>query len=180
MAFNEGEKAINAAVIWLNSQLVRECSEFIFDPQHRYDPSSPIFNKWREFNTKEKEDDCSAILTYYWNDICSGDKKKFEFMMGWCAHMFQRPWEKPEVAFALTGPKGIGKSLFFWILKHLLGFGPTRAGRAQKYYHKVSKSKGLLPRFNSHLEENILLVSEEVSLMGDKELKRRHQRLHHQ
>jgi hypothetical protein len=49
--------------------------------------------------------------------------------------------------------------------------GKTRAGRAQKYYHKVSKSKGLLPRFNPHLEENILLVSEEVSLVGDKELR---------
>jgi len=29
----------------------------------------------------------------------------------------------------------------------------------------------LLPRFNPHLEENILLVSEEVSLVGDKELR---------
>lgn len=113
--------------------------------------------------------DCSHILTYLWNDVCSGNKDKFEFAMGWSSHMFQKPWEKPEVAFALTGPKGIGKSLFFWILKRLLD-GKTRAGRAQKYYHKVSKRQGLLPRFNSHLEENILLVSEEISLKVDKEL----------
>jgi Family of unknown function (DUF5906) len=168
--FEQLSKPTNVAIIWLNSMSVRECSEFIFDPQHEYDPLSPIFNKWRGFGTDQKEGDCSAILSYYWNDICSGNKKKFEFMMGWCAHMFQKPEEKPEVAFALTGPKGIGKSLFFWILKRLLD-GPTRAGRAQKYYHKVSKSKGLLPRFNPHLEENILLVSEEVSLVGDKELR---------
>ena len=167
---NEMTKPVNAAIIWLNSPNVRECSEFIFDPQHEYNPLSPIFNKWRGFGTENVKGDCSLTLSYYWNDICSGDKKKFEFMMGWCAHMFQRPWEKPEVAFALTGPKGIGKSMFFWILKRLLD-GKTRAGRAQKYYHKVSKSKGLLPRFNVHLEENILLVSEEVSLIGDKELR---------
>jgi hypothetical protein len=121
-------------------------------------------------HTTNPKMNCCFILTYYWNDICSGDVKKFQFMMGWVAHMFQKPWEKPEVAFALTGPKGIGKSLFFWILKRLLD-GKARAGRAQKYYHKVSKSKGLLPRFNPHLEENILLVSEEVSLIGDKELR---------
>jgi hypothetical protein len=175
---DSNEKPVNVAIMWLNSPNVRECSEYIFDPQHEYNPISPIFNKWRGFGTKEILGpynaqiamDCCSIISYYWNDICSGDANKFQFMMGWCAHMFQKPEEKPGVAFALTGPKGIGKSLFFWILKRLLD-GKTRAGRAQKYYHKVSKGKGLLPRFNSHLEENILLVSEEVSLLGDKELR---------
>jgi hypothetical protein len=174
---DSNEKPINVAIIWLNSPQIRECSEFIFDPQHEYDPYSSIFNKWRGFGTEDKafdqfraSEECSLILSYYWNDICSGDAKKFAFMMGWCAHMRQKPWEKPEVAFALTGPKGIGKSMFFWILKRLLD-GKTRAGRAQKYYHKVAKVHGLLPRFNPHLEENILLVSEEVSLVGDKELR---------
>jgi hypothetical protein len=174
---DSNEKPVNVAIIWLNSPQIRECSEFIFDPQHEYNPHSPIFNKWRGFGTEDKvfdkfraSEESSLILSYYWNDICSGDAKKFAFMMGWCSHMRQKPWEKPEVAFALTGEKGIGKSLFFWILKRLLD-GKPRAGRAQKYYHKVSKSKGLLPRFNVHLEENILLVSEEVSLVGDRELR---------
>ena len=143
---------------------MRRCNQWLKE----HSDFAALFNK--AFDQFRASEECSSILSYYWNDICSGDKKKFAFMMGWCAHMRQKPWEKPEVAFALTGEKGIGKSMFFWILKRLLD-GKPRAGRAQQYYHKVSKSKGLLPRFNVHLEENILLVSEEVSLVGDRELR---------
>jgi hypothetical protein len=164
------KKKVNVAIYWLNSQRVRECDEYLFDPEHAYVAKSPIFNKWRGFATHPIKGDCGKLLSYLLNDICNGNEKiKYPWLMSWCAHMFQRPWEKPEIALALEGPKGIGKSLLFWILKWLLD-GPTKAGKVQKYYHKVSKSKGLLPRFNVHLEENILLVSEEISLVGDKEL----------
>jgi putative DNA primase/helicase len=163
------DKPISIAILWLNSGSRRECDEFVCDPKTVYNPESPIFNKFRGFGTQAVKGDCSLILDYFKNDVCSAKDKRYHFVMSWCSHMFQKPWEKPEVAFALTGPKGIGKSLFFWILKRLLD-GKSRAGRALKYYHKISKSKGLLPRFNVHLEENILLVSEEVSFIGDKEL----------
>ena len=86
---DSNEKPVNVAIIWLNSPQIRECSEFIFDPQHEYNPRSPIFNKWRGFGTEDKvfdksraSEEAGLILSCYWNDICSGDAKKFAFMMG--------------------------------------------------------------------------------------------------
>jgi Family of unknown function (DUF5906) len=165
----EAKKFTNVAIYWLGSTGMRDVDKFVFDPQHKYDPASPIFNKWRYFKTSPIKGDCSLVLNYIRDDICNKDDLKYKWLMSWCAHMFQRPWEKPEIAVAIFGPKGIGKSILFWMLRTLMD-GKLRAGEANKYYHKVSKSKGLFPRFNVHLEENILLVSEEISFVRDKEI----------
>ena len=163
------KRRTNVAIYWLNSQIIRECDKYIFDPQHQYDPSSPTFNKWRNFRTNAIKGDCSLILSYIRDDICNREELKYKWLMSWCAHMFQRPWEKPEIAVAIFGPKGIGKSMLFWMLRCLMD-GKLRAGEANRYYHKVAKSKGLFPRFNVHMEENILFVSEEISFVRDKEI----------
>ncbi len=165
----EAKKYTNVAIYWLGSTGMRDVDKFVFDPQHKYDPNSPIFNKWRYFKTNPIKGDCSLILNYIMDDICNKDEYKYKWLMSWCAHMFQRPWEKPEIAVAIFGLKGVGKSMLFWMLRTLMD-GKLRAGEANRYYHKVAKSKGLFPRFNAHMEENILLVSEEISFVRDKEI----------
>ena len=77
--------------------------------------------------------------------------------------MFQKPWEKPEVALVLIGQKGVGKTFLMDIINILVD-GPRR----HQHCFKTSNSNDIYGDHREHLKSVIALLLEEVSWGGDK------------
>ncbi|WP_193227681.1 DUF5906 domain-containing protein [Aureimonas psammosilenae] len=118
-----------------------------------------IFNMWRGFpvlGTRREwpkpEDGCALILRHIREVVCAGDDKVAAYLLGWLAHMVQRPGEKPGVAVILKGRKGVGKDTLGDYVARFLG----------PYYVKVSHPSQLMGRFNAHLGGKLLIHAEEL------------------
>jgi hypothetical protein len=107
-----------ASKVWLESPKRRSYRGIKFDPSGLI--SEKYYNTWKGFAVAPKQGDCSKTLEFIRNVISSGDEKVFQWNMSYWAHMFQRPWQKPEVAFVMIGDKGVGKSFFMSIIKKLV------------------------------------------------------------
>ena len=83
------------------------------------------------------------------------------YILAWCAHMVQRPWEKPGVALVLKGRQGTGKTLFTEILARLVG-------RANSFI--TADGSKLFARFNWYLADKVLIGAEEAFFSGSREL----------
>ena len=88
--------------------------------------------------------------------------KRYLFSGGlpWFAHLFQKPWEKPDVAVLVKGGKGSGKSI---IMDKLLApiFGPA--------YCQLDKNGQVTGRFNAHHYGKLLMSLEEAVWAGAKD-----------
>jgi len=76
-----------------------------------YDCPAKAYNLFRGWGIQPVSGDCSIIEDHILHVVAGGDQKKADFILDWCAHMVQRPWEKPGVALVLRGKKGTGKTL---------------------------------------------------------------------
>lgn len=117
-----------------------------------------FYNKWRGFSLQPSTGSCGRILEHLQNVWCRGNKEHFEYLMMWFAHMVQKPEEKPGVAVVIKGEKGAGKSIIqekLW--KKILG----------AHFLKLDKQGTVTGRFNSHLEDKLLIVLEEAVWAGD-------------
>jgi hypothetical protein len=124
--------------------------ETTFDPKNAAPPH--VFNYWPGFGTQSIKGDCRIIVRFIYIVICSKDKKAFKYIVRWCAHLVQRPWEKPEIAIVLIGPKGVGKSQFSILLERLVD-------GLRKYVltHKTVRETDITDKFNDHLKNKLLL-----------------------
>ncbi len=91
-------------------------------------------------------------------NVCGGDKKLTRWLVGYFAHMIQRPEIKPLVALVFRGEKGVGKNAAVERVGALLG----------SHFLVVSNRRYLNSAFNSHLENLLLFVLDEASWPGDK------------
>ncbi len=89
--------------------------------------------------------------------IADGDQEKARYILDWCAHMIQRPWEKPGVALVLKGRKGTGKTLLTAILARAVG---------QRNTLITDTGKHLFAKFNWHLADKVLIGAEEAFFTG--------------
>lgn len=92
-------------------------------------------------------------------NICAEDKKLFHWLMGFFAHMVQKPFEKPLVALVLKGAKGVGKNEFVDRIGELV----------ETHYKGAAQRRYLTSNFNAHFQATLLHVFDEVSWAGDKE-----------
>jgi predicted ATPase len=94
----------------------------VFDPKHLFDPNDfgDTYHLWEDFATKPKQGNCSLTLAYIRDIICSQNELANKWVLDLLSHMIQRPWEKPEVALLLKGPRGIGKSFLLDIVEMLV------------------------------------------------------------
>jgi len=150
--------------IWLNSVKSREYERVIFDPQHTYPPESKVLNFWKGFVTEPIEGDCSLTLAYIKDVIASNDEDIYNWILNFLAHMVQRPWEKPEVAFVMIGMKGVGKTFFMHIVQTLIDGSKGK----QRHCFMTSNPEDIYGQFRSHLQHKIALLLEEVTWGGDR------------
>jgi hypothetical protein len=152
--------------IWMNSPRRRSYRGFCFRPGQ--ETPAGYYNLFRGFSVQPLESDkvpsaqaqssLDAFLEHLLENICDNDPKLFEWIIGFFAHLFQKPWEKPLVALVFKGKKGAGKTAVVERVGFLLG----------AHYLLTAESRYLVSNFTGHLENLLLFVLEEAFWSGDK------------
>lgn len=154
-----GEKAIPLSKLWFARPSRREYDSVAFSPAQ--DPGSRFYNLWRGFMCEPKAGGhpaLDAFLEHALKNVCGGDAALCAWLLGFFAHMIQRPWEKPLTAIVFRGSKGTGKNALVERVGWLLG----------AHFMVADDDRYLLGNFNSHLESNLFFVLDEASWAGDK------------
>jgi hypothetical protein len=165
VSMTEGKPTITpVSKLWLEYPQRRTYDKIIFDPQKEYDPKGGAeYNLWRDFVIKPIKGDCHLTMEYI-NDIISNKKSDMNnHVFDFLAHMRQKPWEKPEFALVLVGPKGVGKTFLMDIIKVLID-GKQR----HLHCYKTSNPQDIFGDYRSQLLNLIGLLLEEVTWGGDK------------
>lgn len=146
---------------WLMSKFRRTYPNgIVFLPNQEVEGT---YNHWQGFSVepadvKDASRGCKLFLKHVRDVICSGDEEKYQYMLGWMAHLVQKPEEKPGVAIVYRGKKGTGKDTVFNYLGRLI----------RNHYIVLANQDQLVGKFNQHEEKCLLLHAEEGFWAGDK------------
>ena len=145
---------------WIEWAGRRQYDGVVFAPEQN--PGPRWYNLWRGFtvkpSAKANHPALDLFLEHALKNCCNGDKALFRYLMGYLAHMIQKPYEKPLVALVFKGAKGTGKNALIERVGALLG----------PHFLVADDDRYLLGNFNSHLESNLCFVLDEASWAGDK------------
>jgi hypothetical protein len=149
-------KPVDVSELWLNfAQRNTFPGGVVFEPEAKKAPSG-AYNLWSAYPVEPRSGRWDKLRTHVFENICGGNVDHFNWLMTWCADLFQNPGHKLGTCVAVRGPKGVGKSKFFdWL----------RAGMGA-HALKVSQSIHLTGQFNSHHFGKTLIVAEEAFWAG--------------
>lgn len=155
-----GDRQVAMSKVWMTRENRREYDSVIFSPGQ--DRGSRWYNLWRGYRVKPAADAnhpaVDDFLEHALKNVCNGDNVLCRWLLGYFAHMIQRPWEKPLVAIVFQGEKGTGKNALVERVGYLLG----------DHFMVADDPRYLLGNFNSHIEANLFFVLDEASWAGDK------------
>lgn len=149
--------------LWMEAAERKSYDGLVFAPGQKCDPR--FFNLWKRFAvepSERKENNCDAVkafLSHITENICANDPTISRWLIGYFAHLVQKPQEKPLVALVFKGKKGVGKSAVTDIVGHLLG----------NSYLSVANKRFIVGNFNSHLENCLMATFEEAFWSGDRQ-----------
>lgn len=78
------------------------------------------------------------------------EKTEQEWLINYCAHMVQRPWEKPAGGVVLSGSQGTGKDALLLPVKAAVGYNNVRNVQPDELFNK----------FNGFVQSVMLVVDE--------------------
>ena len=135
----------------------RQYERVVFDPND-HDPDH--YNLWEGFAVEpDGRKSCGKFLAHIRDNICGGDVELNAWVIGFFAHMVQKPHEKAGVSLVLRGSEGVGK-----------GFLANMIGRLfPEHYVVVSQREHLVGRFNAHLTRALMVFVDEAFWAGDKQ-----------
>lgn len=146
--------------LWMKDKLRRSYDGVCFKPAQSCPPE--WYNLWRGFAVEPakevKHEALDAFLEHAHNNVCGGDPKLSRWLLGYFAHLVQKPWEKPLTALVFQGSKGVGKNALIDRVGYLLGH----------HYLLASDKRYLTGNFNGHLENCLLFALDEAFWSGDK------------
>lgn len=117
------------------------------------------YNHWQGFSVEPDDTrSCALFLDHLLNIFCNGNEDHFWYMIGWLAHMIQKPEEKPGVAIIARGKKRIGKDTVFEYV----------GGLFAHHYITIGNQEQMTSKFNAHQERCLLLHMQEGFWAGDK------------
>jgi hypothetical protein len=149
-----GDKSVPLGRWWREHGRHASCRGFSFDP-HAPSGATPggDFNLWTGLAVEPREGDWRRLRDDVAGEVlCGGDAALHGYLLDWLAFLFQSPERLHLVAFAFRGPKGAGKSTLTRAL--LRAFGP--------HAMKVHDAEQVYGRFNWHMQNKVLVVSEEA------------------
>jgi len=146
---------------WMEWAGRRKYDGFVFAPEQDRGPR--WYNLWRGFAVTPapgpaKHPALDAFLEHARLNVCDGNPQLFRWLIGFFAHLVQRPWEKPLVALVFKGKKGTGKNALVERVGVLLG----------PHFLVADNDRYLLSQFNGHLENCLFMVLDEATWAGDK------------
>lgn len=139
-------------------------------PQRRDYPNGVVFrpdgetptgayNLWQGWKAEpDSTASCDRFLKHLLEVICNGDAAQYDWLVGWLAHMVQRPGEKPRSAIVLRGEKGDGKDI--------VGVYVSKLMQASAYLNTASQDM-VWGQFNGAIANKLLLHLEEAFFSGD-------------
>jgi hypothetical protein len=149
------------AQAWLEWKGRRDYEGLVFMPEQT--APEKFYNLWRGFAYEPADTSEHPSLTMFLeharDNVCKGDKELFRWLLGYFAHLIQRPWEKPLVALVFRGAKGVGKNALIERIGALLG----------GHFLLTSSRRYLIGNFNGHLENCLLFALDEAFWSGDKQ-----------
>ncbi len=159
-----GKRTVPVTEEWMRWKGRRSYDGLVFQPE-RVAPER-FYNLWRGFavlpsnpQTGGDHPAVTAFLEHARDNVCAGDEKLHRWLIGFFAHLVQRPWEKPLVALVMKGGKGVGKNALVRIVGSLLG----------KHSITTSDKRYLVGNFNGHMESLLLFTLDEAFWSGDKQ-----------
>ncbi len=76
----------------------------VFEPNKE---APGAYNHWQGWSVEpDSTKDCHLFLKHLLHVICQDDEANYRYLLGWMAHMIQRPEEKPGVAVIFRGQEG--------------------------------------------------------------------------
>jgi hypothetical protein len=165
MTGGDKPKIVPMTKLWMESKNRRSYKGICFRPEK--ETPADWYNLWRGFKyepatDKPKGADKKALnmfIDHTLNNVCNGNRGLFEWVMGYFAHMIQKPWEKPLVALVFKGAKGVGKNALIERIGALLGH----------HFLVSSNRRYLVGNFNGHMENMLLFTLDEAFWSGDKQ-----------
>ena len=123
------------------------------------DQPADTLNMWSGWAVQpDRSKSCELWLNHIRHVICNGDHTIFEWVMDWMADAVQDPRNLKGTAIILRGVEGCGKGAFADTFGSLFG----------KHYNHLIDSERLTGRFNSFLNDNIVVYADEVLWPGDR------------
>lgn len=154
-------KTITWATAWLRSRDRRSYSGIEFFPNPDGAEGTPGYlNLWRgfAFRPAPKPNGWHTLKDHLTSNVCRGDKKLFEWVFAFFAHLVQRPRERIGVALVLRGGMGSGKTV---VGEHFGALFP-------QHYFLVDDPRYVTGQFNAHMASCLLLQADEAVWAGDK------------
>ncbi|MFZ2082332.1 MAG: primase-helicase family protein, partial [Xanthobacteraceae bacterium] len=117
-----------------------------------------LLNTYLGWGVEPKQGDWSLIRQHIKAVLANGDPKTDDYIIRWTAWGFQYPDILPLVALVLIGLKGRGKGTFARVLEIIYG----------DHSLQISSQRHIVGNFNAHLENLILMISDEAYWAGHK------------
>lgn len=145
--------------MWIKSKEMRKIAKFVFNPNPEYINNKEEVNLFNGFPLDKNNDgtyDESLIKVYldHIKRICNNEKDVYDYVLNWFAHIIQKPHVRTTVALVFySDTEGVGKNLIFDVLNKILG----------KYYLKLKSTEEFTINFNSHHQNKLLGVCDEIN-----------------
>lgn len=161
-----GRSNIKITEGWMEWKQRRSYDDFVFMPEQQ--APERFYNLWKGFAYAPLQRSetsprgvaaVDAFLDHVHSNVCRNDSALSRWLIGYFAHMVQRPWEKPLVALVFKGGKGVGKNAPLERIGALLG----------QHFLLASNRRYLVSNFNGHLENCLFFVLDEAFWSGDKQ-----------
>lgn len=143
---------------WLESPLRRQYREVVFDPSPDYTTDPEVYNLFRGFPVTPTPGKWTLFREHLQEVGAAGDDETFQYLMHWFAWLIVKPHKPPETAICWKGAQGAGKSYIARVLGRLLG----------QHFVPVSNVRHLVGNFNAHLQDALLVFSDEAFWAGDR------------
>ena len=144
---------------WLKDKDMRSYDKIDFLPMFPNVPNY-IYNSFDGFKASTKEliktnIKYSCMYKHLKEVVCNNDQTLYNYLEKWLANLLQKPYDRANTAFVLKGIQGTGKdTLFNWFGNNILG---------NKYYLNEDSIELVFGRFNTSIENKILIVLNETS-----------------
>lgn len=133
----------------------RNCPENYFNMFDGFDIDKRDVSDW---SLEDATEECSGLLNHIRYIWCKGNDEYYNFIIGWFAHILQRPHIKVGCLICVKSKEGGGKGIVFDFMRTILG------GRL---YRQVNDIKHITGDWNAILEGALLINGDEVVWGGD-------------
>lgn len=123
---------------------------------------SDVYNLFTGWGVMPHHGDVSPYLEHLEKVICSGNQAAYEYLVGWLAHLVQKPDEKPSVAIVLKAIPGTGKGSMVKPLLQIMG----------QYGVQVNGAGQIAGKFNATMANKLMVFADEVTVNNSREADR--------